>query len=131
MPAVPPPPAPAPGGAFTPMHGACRDAQGLYSARLDHEGTIQFSACAERCMALGLRCDAFDVFGPAPANGSDPQVGWCGVWGDTLTAADAGGNFTFQPANGGTRVCRGDPAAGNGNTCFHRPPFCASQPIAR
>lgn len=118
-PPPPPSPPPAPGSTFSPMAGACRDEKGTYSARLDHEGNISYDSCRSQCITLGMRCDAYDIFGQP----GDAIVGWCGVWGTNLTAEDANANFQFFPSNGG-RVCHGDVNAGKKNTCFHRPPFC-------
>jgi hypothetical protein len=130
---LPPPPAPspppAPGGIFSPVPGACRDPQGEYGNRLDsNEGNphgLKFSVCVQQCMRLGMKCDAYDINGELPAPGTDPVIGWCGIWGEHLTEADEdlAAGFKFYASSGG-RVCRGDIQAGTGNKCFRRPPFC-------
>jgi hypothetical protein len=57
-PAPPPPsPPPVPGGAFTPQHGACRDANGNYGPRVEAHA-IKYSACKAKCDSFGPRCDA-------------------------------------------------------------------------
>eukprot|EP00041_Stephanoeca_diplocostata_P025954 m.692170 g.692170 ORF g.692170 m.692170 type:complete len:696 (+) comp22859_c0_seq13:228-2315(+) len=127
--APPPPPAPkpTPGGTFAPQAGACRDQNGQHGQRLEHNGKILFSACRDRCIALGERCDAYDIDGQPPEPRTDPYVAWCGVWGMTLNASDASGyngTFTFVNDGTGTRVCHGSPAAGSKNTCYPRPPLC-------
>eukprot|EP00035_Acanthoeca_spectabilis_P008820 m.158923 g.158923 ORF g.158923 m.158923 type:complete len:699 (-) comp14513_c1_seq4:69-2165(-) len=128
--ATPPPPAPspppAPGNNFLPEQGACRDPNGLYSNRLDHHmAPVNFSTCRDLCIKLGERCDAFDIDGPAPANGTDPTLPWCGIWGVTLTPNDADPalGFSFYASAGG-RVCRGDVQAGSANTCYRKAPVC-------
>jgi hypothetical protein len=124
-PPPPPSPPPVPGGAFSPDPGACRDVEGRFSNRLDHEGDVSYSECRQQCIRLGDRCDAYDIFGPAPAADTDPTVGWCGVWGVDLSQADEdlAAGFKFY-ASGGGRVCHGDLKMGKGNTGFRRPPFC-------
>lgn len=119
----PPSPPPVPNGNFSSQPGACRDQQGGYSARVEQH-SIKYSACKAKCDSLGMRCDAMDINGAVPSSqNKDPTLEWCGVWGTTITANDASSRFQFYPASG-QRVCRGDAAAGETNTCFRRPPFC-------
>eukprot|EP00038_Savillea_parva_P014519 m.11179 g.11179 ORF g.11179 m.11179 type:complete len:736 (-) comp2827_c0_seq1:45-2252(-) len=128
MPPPPPSPPPAPGEFFFPMQGACRDAQGTFSNRLDHGRTpLNFSDCRNMCIKLGILCDAFDIDGPMPPSGTDPVIPWCGIWGAQLTPADADPSlgFDFYASDGG-RVCQGLPSAGKGNTCYGRKPLCNS-----
>ena len=126
----PPGPPPPPSGAYAPQHGACRDRGGDFtSPRLEHY-SISFAACKAKCDALRSRCDAFDINGAVPAgNASLPVDAWCGVWGVGLTRKDAVTGFTFfcdgDCGKGqATPVCRGDPAAGETNTCFPKAPAC-------
>ena len=124
-PPPPPSPPPVPGSAFSPARGACRDAdRRIPYARLDHKGPVPFAACRAKCMALGERCDAFDVDGPENC-GAQGMCGWCGIWGN-LSALDSTGEFLYYAGTGG-RACQGVPAQGGGNTCYRRPPFCGSQ----
>eukprot|EP00040_Diaphanoeca_grandis_P010571 m.54163 g.54163 ORF g.54163 m.54163 type:complete len:761 (+) comp21873_c0_seq2:37-2319(+) len=124
---APPSPPPVPNSKFTPQSGACRSADGSYSNRLDHEGSLNFSTCQDQCTKLGERCDAFDIDGPVPQPGTDPLIGWCGVWGQFLTAADEDldAGFKFYESNGG-RVCQGLVKAGASNNCYHCPPLCTN-----
>jgi hypothetical protein len=124
VPPPPPPPSPpTPGGAFSPMKGACRDAAGRDpAARLDHKGPVKFADCHAKCAALGERCDALDVDG-AEGCGPTGVCSWCAIWGN-LTAADTDGLFLYYSGPGG-RACKGVPGqGGGGNTCYRRPPFC-------
>jgi hypothetical protein len=115
---------PTPG--FLPQRGACRDASGFQGRHLA-ASEQNFSVCKAKCDELGARCDAFDLDGVAPPVGSKPQprYRWCGIWGSTLTPADApaGGVWTYAcngdcPLHNTTQVCRGDVAVGASNTCF-------------
>ena len=121
-PPPPPPSPPTPGGKFSPMPGACRDADGRDpAARLDHKGPVNFTDCHAKCAELGERCDALDVEG---AQDCEPTgvCGWCAIWGN-LSAADTDGLFMYYAGPGG-RACKGVPAQGASNTCYRRPPFC-------
>eukprot|EP00040_Diaphanoeca_grandis_P034105 m.210128 g.210128 ORF g.210128 m.210128 type:complete len:709 (+) comp33064_c0_seq1:323-2449(+) len=126
-PPPPPAPPPVPNGTFTPSPGACRDQSGDHGPRLEHEGSISVVDCRQKCLSLGLRCDAYDIDGHPPVT----IVPWCGVWGETLTPNDASNSstpaaeaFVYKNDGSGTRVCRGDVKAGAFNTCFRRPPLC-------
>jgi len=124
-PPAPPAPPPTPGGKFTPQKGACRDVNGgVPYARLDHMGPVNFSDCQAKCAQLGERCDALDVDGSVGCANLKGLCNWCAVWGN-VTAKDTDGKFIFS-AGGGGRACHGDPSAGEGNTCYTRPPGCQS-----
>jgi len=124
-PPAPPTPSPVPGGKFTPQSGACRDEDGQFGSYL-FQRNVNFSTCRDKCLSLALRCDAYDIEGPMPAEGTDPTVPWCGIWGVTLSPEDA--DASFEHSNGhfsSTRVCQGLPSAGKNNTCYRRPPLCS------
>lgn len=136
-PPAPPSPPPKPGSKLTPVPGACRDKAGGYSARIEtlssaagDGGLVQFSQCMALCTSLGLKCDAVDIGGKAPAAGKDKPLNWCAVWGAQLTGKEAYNKTAFRfrcdesCADGtGGRVCRGDTAK-NADTCYRREPFC-------
>ena len=118
---------------IVPVRGECRDQRGGYSARIESSGgALPFSQCHALCEGLGLRCDALDVDGPPPANGTDPLVPWCAAWGTSLTERDVPNGtaaFRFEcddtcATGKGLRVCRGVPDSKTNNWCFRREPFC-------
>ena len=127
-PSPPPPPIPTPG--FMPQRGTCRDVSGFQGRHLA-ANKQNFSVCKAKCDALGARCNAFDLNGVAPSVGASPEplYPWCGIWGTSLTEADAGGVWQYAcngdcPSHNETRVCRGDSAISPANTCFPRAPGC-------
>jgi hypothetical protein len=128
-PPPPPPPPPMPTPGFHTQHGACRDKQGQTGRYLAAEAQ-QFSLAKAKCNQLGPRCDAIDMDGLPPKSGSDLYP-WLGIWGATLTTADADGVWQFACGDDclahnrtRSRVCRGDPSIGSSNTCLLRQPPC-------
>lgn len=121
--------------------GACRDVKGqVPRTRLDSGSTLglhhnwTFSTCHEKCTALGAKCEALDVDGPASLRSGkapDPAtpVGWCGIWGEHIDKADAG-DWMFIDTGVGEKACHGDIAAGASNTCFVRSVACSGKPVA-
>lgn len=130
-PPPPPSPPPTPGGQFSPMPGACRDSSGAVPhKRLDsnvhhnRSAPLTFGLCHAKCVALGLKCDALDIDGDNQTNPAKP-LGWCAIWGNELTSADAGEDWLYVDTGTGGRACRGDTGSTSpSNTCWHRPPAC-------
>ena len=58
-------------------------------------------------MALGLKCDALDINGDNQTVATKP-LGWCAIWGNELTRADAGSDWLFVETGAGGRACRCD-----------------------
>ena len=81
--------------------GECRDKDGGYGTRLEHNGAISLSECESMCLQQGQKCDAYDWGDGA----------WCGIWGRTFTPADNttvdGKQWTWATGPGETKIpCR-------------------------
>ena len=112
-----PPPAPLPAPAapgFVGHPGECRDKDGGFGTRLEHNGPINVSACEAMCASQQGKCQAYDW-----GAGS-----WCGIWGTSFTKADnvtvGGLRWTWATgpnAAANLPACKGAPAD---NTCYVR-----------